>query len=32
MQAHPFYDFEQVIDSDEELDLIAMDSGTSSLS
>lgn len=30
--AHPFYDFEQVIDSDEELDLIAMDSGTSSLS
>jgi serine/threonine-protein phosphatase 5 len=32
MQAHPFYDFEEVIDSDEELNLDAMDSGTSSLS
>ncbi|KAG0524539.1 hypothetical protein BDA96_07G220300 [Sorghum bicolor] len=30
--AHPFYDFEEVIDSDEELNLDAMDSGTSSLS
>jgi hypothetical protein len=30
MQAHPFYDFEEVIDSDEELNLDAMDSGTSS--
>jgi len=28
--AHPFYDFEEVIDSDEELNLDAMDSGTSS--
>jgi serine/threonine-protein phosphatase 5 len=27
--AHPFYDFEEVIDSDEELNLDAMDSGTS---
>ena len=32
MQAHPFYDFEEVIDSDEELNLDAMDSGTSGLS
>uniref|UniRef100_A0A453RKF5 Uncharacterized protein n=1 Tax=Aegilops tauschii subsp. strangulata TaxID=200361 RepID=A0A453RKF5_AEGTS len=29
-QAHPYYDFEDVIDSDEELNLGAMDTGTSS--
>ena len=29
-KAHPYYDFEDVIDSDEELNLGAMDTGTSS--
>jgi len=29
MQANPYYDFEEVIDSDEELDLISMDNSSS---
>jgi hypothetical protein len=29
IQVNPYYDFEQVIDSDEELDLKSMDNGSS---